>query len=134
MLKMTKLGMVCEIMSTASMFLGIAQQYDDFHSLRELRDTSEYYKKFTALCDLCCGWGLTLEGVIDISPDNNKAYYIGITLRDNSPAPAFAPMAYHITGKPLFDWAMDSFEVYCADEGFSLDACYKEIRKIYHCK
>ena len=133
MLKMTKLGMLCEILSSAALQLSCGQQYEDFSNLSEFRK-SDWYKHFEGMQHLCEGWGLSLEPVLSIDVDK-RPFYIGVVMCDRSPAPAFAPMGHYcFISTKRCEFALSEFRKYCKSQGVNTDCVSKEIRKIYHCK
>lgn len=133
MLKMTKLGMLCEMLATAALQLSCGQQYEDFKTLSDFR-RSDWFKHFQGIQNLCDGWGLSLEPIMSIDSDKHP-FYIGVVLCDRSPAPTFAPMAHYcFINNKRCEFAFSEFRKYCESQGVNTECVSKELRKIYHCK
>ena len=133
MLKMTKIGMLCELLASASLQLSCGQQYEEFDYLSEFCK-SDWYKHFEGIQHLCEGWGLSLEPVLSIDSDGHP-FYVGVVMCDRSSSPAFAPMGHYcFINSKRSEFALSEFHKYCESQGVNTECVSKEIRKIYRCK
>lgn len=130
MLKITKFGMLCNMVSDIALFLAMAERHSDTH---EKAMNHPYYFRALGLSDNLRGLGINCEFLSSYFTD--RKYFVGVAIKDNTKgAPAFAPCAYYICVKAELDNAYSHYTALCEFHGYDTNAITKEIHKIYGCK
>lgn len=133
MLKITKFGMICSMVSDMTLFLGIAEDESKDH-LSALNSRHYYYA--TGLADYLRSLGIYVEFYSAHVGDRNR--FVGVAIKDGSKgAPAFAPCARCVFSGSSFgimDEIFPTFETWCEENGYSSDIINREMKKIYGCK
>lgn len=129
MLKITKFGIICNMVGDIAYHLGVSEMRASTH--QEAMSTSHYYSA-CGLRESLLGLGIQCEFITDYVGD--RLYFIGVSIVDRTKgAPAFAPCADYVFVRADLE-SYSHFSEWCKENGFDTVPITAELKKIYGCK
>lgn len=129
MIKVTKFGIICNMVSDISYHLGIAEMHSNTHL--EAMTTPHYYSA-CSLRDSLRSLGIQCEFISDYVGD--RLYFIGVSIKDGTKgAPAFPPCSNYVFVRSNLESFLH-FSEWSKENGFDPTPITAELKKIYGCK